>query len=477
MTSGTEFRDRACLVLGLGAFGGGAGCARQLVREGARVTVTDLRQAGELQEACAALAGLPVEWALGGHSAELFASAPLVVVNPAVPSTSPWLDFARQRGCIVTSDAELGIERAARWPALAVTGTHGKSSCAALAHHLLERAFPGSVLAGNLGGSVFERVGELGPLGRLVLELSSFQTERLQAPPGWPHVALLTGLGADHLDRHGDLSQYHLAKRRILASQDTEGLVVLPAGDAAAEDWVGHARGRIAWFSAAPLPPGRDGWELAGGVLRERHAGRVRELADATALPFPEPYRAASAVAAVAGARALGLATEVVAARLRSFPGLPHRMEPIPSPAGLKFVDNGVATHPDPTTAALTWIQGPVVLLAGGKDKGLGLEALAAVARNCRALHLFGAGGARLFQVLGGRAAGAVHHSGCRSAIEAAVAGLRPGETLLFSPSFSSYDEFRNFRERAGLFREICANAGTAADRTTVTRAGQEPSQ
>ncbi|MFQ5750251.1 MAG: Mur ligase family protein, partial [Planctomycetota bacterium] len=353
MSEASPGRDRDFLVLGIGAFGGGAGCARALAESGARVTATDLRCAAELGEALELLEGTSVRLELGGHREEMFRPGRVVVVNPALHEDSPWIQLARRRGCRLTTDVNLALERAAEVPSFAVTGTHGKSTCAALAAHLLRGSFPRVVLAGNLGGSLLEAVTGLTPRDRLVVELSSYQLARLEVPRPWPQVAALTCLGSDHLDWHGSQAAYAGAKRRLPVLQGEDGVRLLPLEDPEAAAWAAAGPGCSLWLAAGALPAGREGWEVTAGVLRERREGRRLDLAPVAAFPFAEPYRLPSLLAAVAAARLLGLPAEAVEGRLRSFPGLPHRMEPLPAPAGFRLYDNGVATHPEPTRAAL----------------------------------------------------------------------------------------------------------------------------
>jgi len=428
-------RDRRVLVLGLGAHGGGIGAARALAtRHGARVTVSDLRDADALPEARAELADLPLEWELGGHPDRLLDAHEVVVVNPAVPWDAPFLEAARRRGLALTTEVSLALALRPEVPAFAVTGTHGKSTCAALTAWAL-RGLPGrTLLAGNLGGSLLEAIAGLDREDRLVLELSSFQLEALEAPPGWPAVAGLTNLGADHLDRHGTRAAYAAAKRRLLAFQGPEGLALAPEGAPGAAEWAAAARGRA---------------ELVGPAF-------LADLGlDEAALPCGEPFRRGGLRLAARAAQALGLPPEDLGQALAGFPGLPHRMAELPAPPGVRIVDNGVATHPEATAAPLRdgGCRPPIVLLAGGADKGLDLSGLAAAARGRVArAHLHGAGGRRLAAALA--EVGVPHrlHDDARSAFTAALEGLVRGETLLFSPSFASFDEFRNFRERAAAF-------------------------
>lgn len=422
-------------MLGLGSFGGGAGCARALVELGAQVTVTDLRRADSLQESLTALEGLPIRLALGGHNEQLFAEAEVVVVNPAVPATSKWLQIARDHGCKLTTEVNLAIAAAAHLPAVAITGTNGKSTCAALTAHLLE-GLPGTtVLSGNLGGSLLESVLPLQNDARLVIELSSFQTERLVAPLGWPQIVVLTHLGTDHLDRHITVNEYWQAKRRLLQFQNADGTLLLPSDCPNRSQWEEEARGTTLRLQAEALP----------------------DFGLTTAdLPFTEPYRLPSLLAALHAARLLGLDDVTLRARTRTFPGLPYRMRAFVDAHGRHIIDNAVATHPDPTTAALKNLSGAVVLLAGGKDKGLDLQELIATCARCSRLYFYGEGGKRLAE--GCRAVGFTPRWSPKfeDSAKEALASLRNSELLLFSPTFSSYDEFRNFRDRAELFLSFC---------------------
>ncbi len=428
-----DLRGRSVLVLGLGSFGGGAGCARYLTKLGADVTVTDLRDADRLSEAIGMLEGVSVNWALGGHHETLFEKADFVVVNPAVPPRAKWLAIAREHDCELTTEVNLAIAQCASTPAFAVTGTHGKSTCAALTAHLLSGHDGRVVLAGNLGGSMLEMTEGLSASDRLIVELSSFQLERLVAPDGWPHIATLTSLGTDHLDWHETLDAYHSAKQRIAAHQCDDCTLLLPES-ALGTSWQSLSNGGIAWLSEQLL----------------QDIGATEDD-----LPFHEKYRMPSLLAAIVAARQLGANNTEVLERLRDFPGLPHRMMALEAPAGLRVFDNAVATHPEPTAAALLALAGPVVLLAGGYDKSLALDDLVKAMSDLRVAHLHGPGGKRLAVEASSVGVPVVYHDSTATAIKAALQDLEKGETLLYSPTFSSFDEFLNFADRAKLFHQL----------------------
>ncbi len=441
-------RGRRVLVLGLGSFGGGAGACRALLTFGAELTVTDLRSEHELADGIASIRkalalGQEVRFALGGHEESLFHDAEVVVVNPAIPASSPWLEVARQQGCQLTTEVNLALALRPELPTVAITGTHGKSTCASLTAHLLA-SLPGkTVLGGNLGGSLLEQVLPLTAEDRLVLELSSFQCERLVAPPAWPKVAIFTSFGPDHLDRHRNLEEYAACKRRLLLAQQTDQTLLLPppVEDSVQEQevlrWEQEARGkslRLApnSFTAFGLTP--------------------------SDLPFTEPYRMPSLLAALHAARLLNVADVAIQQAAHSFSGLPHRMHRLRRKDGREVIDNGVATHPSPTAAALRHLPENTLLLAGGKDKGLNLGEVLGTLSPRHRLYLHGEGGKRLAEEAQKRGQAQDHVFFFPHAKEAFLAALEnqgKGQILLFSPTFSSYDEFRNFAERAKCFHSL----------------------
>jgi UDP-N-acetylmuramoylalanine--D-glutamate ligase len=286
------------------------------------------------------------------------------------------------------------------------------------------------LLAGNLGGSFLEQVLSRPDLETIVLEISSFQCERLIAPPAWPHIAVLTCFGADHLDRHGDLESYAAAKRRLLEYQDDSCFALIAGGDAESTNWSRAAKGN--WEEL-------DGWKINDFDL------------SAEDLPFTESFRMPSMFAALRSLRILK--RECVG--LGQYPGLEHRMQRFVDIHDRVIINNAVATHPTPTAAALASIRGKKVLLAGGKDKSLDLSDIISASREKTRLHLHGAGGLRLAQLCNEAKIDCTFHENFEIAAEVALSSLQSDETLLFSPSFSSFDEFNNFSERAQLFLKL----------------------
>jgi len=458
---GEPLAGRSVLVMGLGLYGGGLAAARAALRCGARVTVTDLRDAEALAESVAALAEDAPRMVLGEHRAEDFEAADVVIVNPAVRPDHPLLARARERGAQVTSELELLLE-ACPARVVMITGTQGKSStCSALATLLAESGHAVR-LGGNIGRSLLPELPAMRADELCVIETSSYQLEAL------PETALVrrwltrrvaavavTNVLADHLDRHGSLAAYAAAKRRLLELAGPGVPVVLSADDERTAAWARETDGAVSFSIGA----------TADFVLDDEGHFRAgaEVLGDARDLRLAGEFQRANVLCALAVARSLGASAERLAAALPELRGLDHRMQDLGSVAGHRVWDNGISTTPDSTLAALRAVTGPLVWLCGGRTKDLPLEEVAreAVARCARAVT-FGEAADVLAERLAARGLAVRAETTLAAGVRAAFAELRPGEELLFSPACSSFDEFRNVIDRARAFRRELDRAAAA---------------
>ncbi|MEM7306340.1 MAG: UDP-N-acetylmuramoyl-L-alanine--D-glutamate ligase [Planctomycetota bacterium] len=452
---GRPDRGRA-VVFGLGRFGGGAGAARHLAREGWDVLATDLRTAAELEPTLAALADVPVRYALGGHRPEDFERADLVVANPAVRPDSDLLARARRGGARITTEVELFLDRAPG-PLLAVTGTQGKSSTVRMAADLLRAAGVPARAGGNLGGSLLDELDELGDDEVVVLELSSYQLEHMGSPTPRMAAVAVTNVGADHLERHGTTAAYRAAKRRLLDLVGKGGTAFLPGDDAALADWRPAGGTRVdVW----PERPGGPGLFVDEGLFRwdEEPLGRAADL------PLAGAFQRVNALFALGLARTAGAAATRLAAAVPSARGLEHRLEDLGVRGGRRVVDNAVSTTPDSTISALRELRAGCTLLCGGQAKrGLALAPLADACRErgARAV-VFGASAPELAAAF--RAAG-VPTAVVAGVDEAVGEAWREGDhdgDVLFSPACASFDAYPNFRARARAFRMALPPPGPA---------------
>ncbi|MEZ5978963.1 MAG: UDP-N-acetylmuramoyl-L-alanine--D-glutamate ligase [Planctomycetota bacterium] len=436
-----DLRGARAVVMGLGRFGGGAGAALHLVRNGASVVGTDLRSAQELPEAVSALAGSGVELVLGRHDERDFERADLVVANPAVRPDHPLLVGARSRGARVATEIELFVA-ASHGRHVGITGTQGKSSTTSFVAELLRAGGARVFAGGNLGGSLLERVDDVARDDWVVLELSSYQLEHLGDPPAGARTfraAAVTNVELDHLERHGGLAGYARAKRRVLELAADDADVWLPSGSGPTEGWT-RERGAIRRFD----PRASDG-DVA--------------LADGGVLPGPSAlglpsFQAANLRLAYGIAHALGVGVDDLRAAAPRLRPPSHRFERLDDLRGATVVDNGVSTTPDSTASALLALAGPVVLLVGGRLKDLPLHPLLAAARGrVRRAFAFGESAGALASALGSTGIDAVAAGTLERAVSLAVGDLRRGDALLFSPACASFDAHANFEDRAKAFR------------------------
>lgn len=468
----SRFRDQRVTVMGLGAFGGGVGAVQFLAREGARVTVTDLKPASELEESLAQLAGVPeITLHLGGHRDEDFLQCDLLVASPAVPAESRYLQLARDAGVPVTCEMNLFWERN-RGKTVCITGSNGKSTTAALTHALLSAtAAPddaGSAaagvcwLGGNIGKSLLPAVEEIGPDDWVVLELSSFQLEALAPLRPNPHVAIATNFSPNHLDRHGSLEAYRAAKQNLLRWQTPDRLAILNQNDADVSLWPTSAR--TYWFGRDD--EGRQGVFGTGFDAYKRRAlyrngAREQVLPVGNWLKLPGEHNFQNALAATCAALVIGKTVPAIAAGMNRFAGLPHRLELVAETAGRRFYNDSKATTPEAALEALSAFRTPIVLLAGGYDKQIDLEGLARgiVRPGVKGVSLMGeTAGALAALIAAADPAGSVpvrEHDRFEAAFAWAAAQAAPGDVVLLSPGCASYDWFRNYEERGEKFTQL----------------------
>jgi len=437
------FAGRNVVVAGAGR--SGVLSARLLLAEGARVTLRDdrPREAVEasLQEPLPAEAGfrqgMPVEGDVPGTD--------LVVLSPGVPRERMPLAALGAARVPVWGELELGFRRFAGKVA-AIAGTNGKSTVTTLVGRMAARAFPRVFVGGNLGTPFVAAAGT--PFDWGVVEVSSFQLESIGTFR--PSVAALLNITEDHSDRYADFFAYAEAKAAIFRNQGPGDTAVINADDPEVASRVAGIRARVVPFSSSrPLPEGAS-LEGTDMVLR---AGE-EERYPLGALKIRGLQNAQNALAAIAVARTMGVAKKEVLAELSEFPGLPHRVEFVRSLRGVSYFNDSKGTNVGAVLAALSGFPEPVVLIAGGKDKGVDFRPLrASLSRKARAVVLLGEASARMARELAGAAPITVAGS-LPEAVRSAAEAARPGDVVVFSPACSSFDMFRNFEERGEAFRE-----------------------
>ncbi len=473
-------------VLGLAR--SGVALARFLADAGARVTVYDGRPAGELERSIALLEGRDVALRLGPDEdpALTWAGAALVTTSPSItpdyPTTEPRLRTqlralvdARSAGDpgapALVGESDLFL-RLCPAPTIGVTGTKGKTTTSSLVHAILaaDPLHP-AVLGGNIGIPLVERLPELTPDHRVVLELSELQLPGLSRGTT---VAVYTNVTSDHLDRHGSLEAYRRVKRRLAELVDPDGALVLNVEDPVVGAYAGLGLAPAVLYRADhPVPGGLgvvDGWIVSaaverlplagGGVAATGPGGAIMPVGE---LAIPGRHNLSNALAAIAVGLLFGVAPDAIRRAAAGFTGVEHRLQSIALRDGVRFVNDSQGTQPDAVIAALRAFPAPVVLVAGGRDKDNDLSALAGVvAERASAAVLIGESGPMLERLF--REAGLSRTARATTMDEAvavadglardALLGLPDGTvgTVLLSPAAASFDMFEDYAARGRAF-------------------------
>lgn len=458
MSDAAASAPRRALVHGLGRFGGGREAVRHLARRGYVVRIADKSAGDDLVAVQDALAGVPgLEWQLGREDEALLDGVDLLVANPAVPDHNPLLSAARARSVPITQEVDLFL---AAYPGrvVAITGTNGKSTTSTLLHRALRASGIDALLGGNIGHSLLADEAHWRPDQVAVLEISSFQLERLDASRR-VHGAVFTRVLKDHVDRHGTLAAYQAAKGRLAAAA-TE-FVVHAADDPVASAYASPARQRLR-FTCEPPAPHSAG--LIGGFVAVRlDRGPAAPIVHRDALLLLGEFQLENALAAALAAGALGGSPHGIGLALAQAPPLPFRLQLLAVCNGVRVYDNGVSTEVESTRSALRAVPGRIHWLGGGKSKDGDYAAVAAaVVPHVASAHLFGAAAEPLAAAIGG-AVPTTTSGPLRLAFARAMAAAAPGDAVLWSPAFASFDQYPNFRARALEFHALLAAHSAAA--------------
>ena len=432
------------LVVGLAR--SGVAAARLLAGRGEDVVGVDSGNPA----VAAGLRGAGVEVFLDSDGLAQLDGVRTVVKSPGVPREAPVIAAALERGVEVLGELELAW-RAIPNRFLAVTGTNGKTTTVELLGHVYRSAGEPVAVAGNVGRPLSELVGAVEADATVVCECSSFQLE--DSTLFAPECGVFLNLAPDHLDRHHDLESYLAAKLRIFANQGNDDVAVYNADDPelSGVDLGGCAR-RIAFCTGA----GPDcEVALAEGTIF--YDGEPLLAVEELGL-FGE-HNVANAMAAAAAALSMGLGRDAVREGLRSFAGVPHRLEQVAEVGGVRFVNDSKATNVASATVGIRAFDGGVHAILGGSEKGEPYTPLLdPVRERCVACYLTGASADRLAEELAPVLAAGVELHRCEDledAVRRAAAAAEPGATVLLSPACASFDAFENFERRGERFREI----------------------
>ena len=418
MITSDAFRGKRCAVLGLAR--SGLATVAALVASGAEVLAWDEREEARAQVAAGVILADPLKTDLAGYDG--------VVVSPGVPiNRHPIADHAHAAGIPLIGDIELFAQARATLPAhkvVGITGTNGKSTTTALIHHILKTAGVPTTMGGNIGLPILTQ-DPLPSGGVYVLELSSYQIDLTRSLAC--DVAVLTNVTPDHLDRYDGFADYAAAKERLFTLQHVDQIAVIATED----------------------DPSR---MIAGRINHRLHRVASTDVGDQSEWPSLQgPHNAQNVACAGAVAEALGVSADVIASALKTFGGLPHRMERVRERGGVLFINDSKATNPTSTAPALAAYPA-VHWILGGLAKTDELDACAPHFSHVKAAYTIGEAGPMFAQLL------APHMAVTQSvtmevAVAQAAAAAQPGEAVLLSPACASFDQFRDYEARGDAFR------------------------
>ncbi|WP_238654642.1 UDP-N-acetylmuramoyl-L-alanine--D-glutamate ligase [Paenibacillus piscarius] len=466
------YRDQEVVVLGLAK--SGVQVAKVLHERGAVVTVNDRKERDESPEA-SELESLGISVICGGHPESLIhEGVQLLVKNPGIPYSAPPVQQALEQGIEVVTEVEVAYHLCAA-PMIGITGSNGKTTTTTWVGHMLEAAGMRPIVAGNIGTPLSEAAQEADADNWMVVELSSFQ---LKGTVDFrPKIAALLNVAETHLDYHGGMEDYVASKSKLFANQGPEDTAVLNWDDPVCRELVPYVKAGILPFSMTEelvqgifvrpsFVPGTEDEQKRVIIYRD-YTETETEIAAVDSIGLPGRFNVGNALAACGIAIAAGANPAVLGGVLASFRGVEHRLEYVADKAGAAYYNNSKATNSKATSMALGSFRQPVILIAGGLDRGSDyMELVPVLGGNVKALVALGqtrdklaavaglAGVKTVISVDNGDSAAAV----LQEAVREAAALAEAGDVVLLSPACASWDMFTSYEERGRIFKEAVHN-------------------
>jgi len=426
--------------MGLGLNGGGVGVAKFFYKQGAEVLVTDLKTEQQLEESVKQLKGLKIKFTLGKHEEADFITADLVIKNPDVPSTSPYLEIAKKNKVAIETDVTLFFKMSNAF-IIGVTGTKGKSTTASLIYHILKTKSKRTFLAGNIGVSPLEILPLVKKGDKVVLELSSFELEDLKQSPD---IAVVTNIMPDHLNRYGTMAEYIEAKKIIFKYQKSNNHLILNDDDETARAFADYAKSKIILYSIKTL---------------ETLKGKKQAIKLDNFKLFGE-HNFSNLLAAIEVAKILKISPAIIEKSLKGFKGVPHRQEFIKEVRGVKYYNDTTATMPDAVIIAVhafldNFPDSRLILICGGQNKGLKYAEMTRIIKERvdEIVLLPGTASDDIRKGLGSYTR--VHEvSSMQEAVKKSKEVANKGDVVILSPGAASFNLFKNEFDRGAQFVE-----------------------
>lgn len=441
-------RDKEIAVIGIGI--SNRPLIEYLVTNGAKVTACDKRSAEELGAAYGELSALGVKFNLGENYLEGL-TQDMIFKTPGLRFDVPQLEKARERGAVVTSEMEVFFDICPS-KIIAVTGSDGKTTTTTLIYKMLTEAGYKTWLGGNIGNPLLCETEKMSKTDIVVLELSSFQLHTMKKSP---HIAVITNISPNHLDWHKSYAEYIEAKKNIMLHQSKNDILVTNSGSEYSKKAGEEAKGENRTFSSKSdaLISIKDGSIFYGDE-------KVLEI---NKIKLPGKHNAENYMAAIGAVHDL-VPAEVIQKIAASFGGVEHRLEFVREYKGVKYYNSSIDSSPNRTINALSVFDKKIILIAGGKDKGIPYDEIGpAIEKHVKVLVLIGATADKIYEAVKKNAdfkkikseVKILRADEYEEAVRLAAENAGEGDVVLLSPASTSFDRFRNFEERGRLFKKI----------------------
>jgi len=458
-TSAAHLKGRRVLLVGLGLHGGGEATVRWLASIGATIRVTDMKTVADLAPTLRRLRSISFQRVLGKHDEAGVRWAQAVIQNPGVPETAPEIRFAKKLGRPIYNEASLFVTD---FPGtlIGVTGTRGKTTTTLLLGAIIKRWHRDTIISGNVREvAMLDLLPKSSAATLAVLELSSYQLERLPVPNRAMHVAVMTNLKVDHLNRHGTMKKYADIKYNLFRGQSATDVAVLHANDPYCRRAATVTPAKKVWYGRM-LPASQSGYTVIHGWVVERRGRTLTRLCRRSDFGPAGEHNTDNLLAAVAAARALDIPLAIIRQTVQSFAGVPYRQEIVRTWRGHRFINDTAATSPDGALAALHVFRRGVFIV-GGTDKDLDMKpfAITLAKRRRSFVTLPGTATEKLLNALPRPARSLVHQTtSMQEAVTVAMDIARSGEDIVLSPGAASFGLFKHEFDRGDAFTRCVKN-------------------
>jgi len=452
--SSVEVAGKRAAVVGIGV--SNMPLIRYLLSKGATVAACDRKSEADLGERAAELKRLGVSLSTGPDYLAILSEYDLIFLTPGIPKHLPQIAAARDRGAVIAGEIGLVLELC-KAQVVGITGSAGKTTTTTLIGEIMKAVGRETYVGGNIGTPLIEKVESISPEAAVVLELSSFQ---LQLTGGRsPNISIVTNISPNHLDVHASMDEYVEAKQNIFRHQGPGDTVILNYDDELVRSFAALAPGRVVYFSRV-TDPGFDTCAYVRGAedLVWRYRGQEFPTLKVSEIQLPGLHNQENVLAAMAATYLAGAGMHAIRSVLTTFTGVEHRLEPFRELDGARWYNDSKATSPAETVSALRTLAAPIVLIAGGSDKGIPFDPMAPlVAEKVKALILTGPTGPKIEEACVRAGYDRVIHraSDMGEAVQLARREAAAGDNVVLSPACASFDAYRNFEERGLHFKSL----------------------